>query len=57
MADDFFVRFNKTVAPAGETAVTQPESPAAPVHRATVPGWLWALGGILALLILLYLFR
>ena len=57
MADDFFDRFNKTVAPAADTAAAQLESPSALAHRATVPGWLWALGGILALLILFYLFR
>jgi carbon monoxide dehydrogenase subunit G len=59
MADDFFIRFNKTVAPGAESKAPQSaESIAAPIaHRASVPGWLWAMGGILALLILLYLFR
>ncbi|HEX7813388.1 MAG TPA: carbon monoxide dehydrogenase subunit G [Burkholderiales bacterium] len=57
MSDDFFARFNSTVAPAGAVpAAALPE--AAPVaHRATVPGWLWALGGILILLAVLYFFR
>jgi carbon monoxide dehydrogenase subunit G len=56
MADDFFERFNNIVAPAGQPASQMPDS-APPSHRATIPGWLWAIGGILALLILLYLFR
>ena len=60
MADDFFACFNRTVAPEAEvaqtTATAQPELvPAA--HRASVPGWLWAMAGILVLLIVLYLFR
>jgi len=64
MSDDFFARFNQIVAsppasvesPAGAAA---PESGPAvlPSHGKAVPGWLWALGGILAMLILLYLLR
>ena len=56
MADDFFQRFNNAVAPAGQPANQMPGS-VPPSHRATIPGWLWAIVGILALLILLYLFR
>jgi carbon monoxide dehydrogenase subunit G len=56
MADDFFARFNKTVAPAAEPTAAQ-SAVVPPAHRASIPGWLWAMGGILALLILLYLFR
>ena len=57
MADDFFERFNKTVAPAGQPAAQIPDFAPSPTHRATIPGWLWAIAGILALLIVLYLFR
>lgn len=57
MSDDFFARFNSTVAPAAQApAAPSPEhTPIA--HRATVPGWLWALCGILLLLVVLYQFR
>jgi len=55
MADDFFNRFNSTVAPATEAPAPAAAAPIA--HRATIPGWLWALGGILALLVVLYFFR
>jgi uncharacterized protein len=62
MADDFFARFNEKVAtpataeapPSGSTSTSVATLPS---HRAAVPGWLWALGGILALLVLLYLLQ
>lgn len=54
MSDDFFSRFNKAVTPA-EEAVTQPPAAAAPGKAAGVPAWVWAAGGIVVLLILLYL--
>jgi carbon monoxide dehydrogenase subunit G len=63
MSDDFFARFNQVVAapsPATEPAASgQAESaPAAlPSHGKAIPGWLWTLVGILALLMLFYLFR
>ena len=55
MADEFFERFNNAVAPA-QPAAPMPEV-ALPAHRATVPGWLWVIAGVLILLIALYLFR
>src|SRR3954465_1872994 len=55
MADDFFERFNNVVAPAGQPGARMPDS-TSPTHRATVPGWLWVIAGILALLVVLYLF-
>ncbi len=57
MSDDFFARFNSTVAPATQAPAAQPPEPTPIAHRATVPGWLWALGGILLLLVVLYQFR
>lgn len=61
MSDDFFARFNQIVAaPATEPAASgQAESAPAvlPSHGKAIPGWLWTLGGILALLILFYFFR
>lgn len=61
MADDFFIRFNSTVAPAAETAASAGSSaggtPAAPSKSGGVPVWVWAVGGIVALLALLYLLR
>ena len=57
MADDFFVRFNKTVAPgAGETASAQP-APAVGTSKFSVPVWAWTIGGTIVLLIVLYLAR
>jgi len=52
MSDDFFDRFNKTVAPA--VAAQPAPSPAA---GARVPVWAWVGGAIVILLILLYLLR
>ena len=58
MADDFFIRFNKTVAPAAEPAVPagsgQAEAPApsAPA-KSPLPIWVWVVGGIVLLLIVL----
>ncbi len=59
MADDFFIRFNKTVAPAEELA-----SPAAAVQadlaipevpaNSALPAWVWIGGGLFILLIVLY---
>ncbi len=57
MSDDFFARFNSTVAPAAQAPAAQSPEPTPIAHRATVPGWLWALGGILLLLVVLYQFR
>jgi len=55
MSDDFFVRFNNTVAPAAATASAQPGP--SPATGARVPLWAWVVGGVIVLLILLYLFR
>ena len=59
MADDFFIRFNKTVAPAAESAspmaafqadATATEIPA----KSPLPVWMWIAGGLILLLIVLY---
>ena len=58
MADDFFIRFNKTVAPAAEPAVpagsgqTEAPAPSAP-SKSPLPIWVWVVGGIVLLLIVL----
>ena len=49
MADDFFVRFNATVAPAVTTE-------AAPIRRRDLR-WAWVAGGIVLLLLILFLIR
>ena len=61
MADDFFARFNKTVAPAADaanqTATAHPDAPANGTSKLALPVWAWVVGGAILLLILLYLFR
>jgi len=63
MSDDFFARFNQTVAAPSTiaestaSAAPDPGTAALPSHSKAVPGWLWALGGILVLLIVLYAFK
>ena len=61
MADDFFARFNKTVAPAADaanqTAAAHPDAPANGTSKLALPVWAWVVGGAILLLILLYLFR
>ena len=62
MSDDFFIRFNKTVAP-----VTESETAAGAAHpvlqsdsalaKSAVPVWAWIGGVIIVVLILLYRFR
>lgn len=54
MSDDFFARFNATVAPAPGPAVSPAGTGKA---RWGVPAWAWAAGAIVVLLILLFLFR
>ena len=59
MADDFFIRFNKTVAPAAESAIPAANVAADPSATATpanppLPIWLWIGGGLFLLLIVLY---
>jgi len=58
MSDDFFIRFNKTVAPAAQSAipVTAAAESAAPPSTAkpAMPVWVWIGGGIVILLIVLY---
>jgi carbon monoxide dehydrogenase subunit G len=58
MADDFFIRFNKTVAPAAESAVPagagQADAPASSTPaKSPLPIWVWVVGGIILLLIVL----
>ena len=59
MADDFFIRFNKTVTPAAESAspaagvqadLAIPEVPA----NSALPTWVWVGGGLFILLVVLY---
>jgi carbon monoxide dehydrogenase subunit G len=62
MADDFFARFNKTVAPTTESTIradtVRPDSSRSAVAaKFALPVWAWAGGGIIILLILLYLAR
>lgn len=66
MSDDFFARFNQTVAapPAAAEAASalasgEPAQPAAvqPAHGKAVPGWLWVVGAVLLMLVLFYAFR
>ena len=52
MSDDFFARFNATVAPAiGPAAIPTGET------RRGVPAWEWVAGGIVLLLLILFLIR
>jgi len=51
MSDDFFARFNATVAPAPGPVAGPTGEP-----RRGVPVWAWAAGAIVVLLILLFLF-
>jgi len=59
MADDFFIRFNKTVAPVAESAIpasaVPPDAPGslAPA-KSPMPIWTWVVGGLILLLIVLY---
>ena len=58
MSDDFFIRFNKTVAPADESAIPATAAadlvtPALPAKSA-MPVWVWVVGGVVLLLIVLY---
>jgi uncharacterized protein len=59
MADDFFIRFNKTVAPVAESAIPASAVAAdAPVSlspaKSPMPIWTWVVGGLILLLIVLY---
>ncbi len=59
MSDDFFIRFNKTVAPAAESAIpasaaaADPAAPATPA-KSPLPVWVWVGGALVLLLIVLY---
>jgi carbon monoxide dehydrogenase subunit G len=58
MADDFFIRFNKTVAPTAEPAVPagagHADAPASSAPaKSPLPIWVWVVGGIVLLLIVL----
>jgi len=59
MSDDFFARFNSTVAPAAATAPSESaaDSVVATSRSGGLPVWAWAVGGIVILLLLLYLYR
>ncbi len=61
MSDDFFARFNKTVAPAAgaasQTAGAQPDASAGGTSKLALPVWAWVVGGIVVLLIVVYLAR
>ena len=61
MSDDFFIRFNKTVAPgadaASQTAAAQPDASASGTSKLALPVWAWVVGGIVVLLIVVYLAR
>ena len=59
MSDDFFIRFNKTVAPAAESAIPASAAAADPAAPATpakfpLPVWVWVCGALVLLLIVLY---
>ena len=58
MSDDFFVRFNKTVAPAAQSAIPAAAAAESPAPSSTakpaMPVWVWIGGGIVILLIVLY---
>jgi carbon monoxide dehydrogenase subunit G len=63
MSDDFFARFNQTVATpaATESAAGTPPAEAAPAvqpsHGKAVPGWAWVVGAVLLMLVLFYALR
>ncbi len=52
MSDDFFTRFNQTVAPVPAAAEQQREA-----RKRGTPTWVWVVGGIVVLLMLLILFK
>ena len=58
MADDFFIRFNKTVAHAAESAspvaAVQADAPTAIPAKSPLPVWMWIASGLVILLIVLY---
>ena len=59
MADDFFIRFNKTVAPAvgsaSPAAAVRADAWATPIPvKSPLPVWMWIAGGLVLLLIVLY---
>ena len=57
MSDDFFAKFNATVAPAAQAGVQTDTHQALPIvaGKFALPLWAWVSGGILLLLLLLYL--
>jgi carbon monoxide dehydrogenase subunit G len=57
MSDDFFIRFNETVAPATEAASATEAAQPAVANRppeSSLPVWVWIGGGIVLLLMVLY---
>ncbi|MGH8694747.1 MAG: CoxG family protein [Burkholderiales bacterium] len=52
MSDDFFVRFNQTVAPVPAAAEQQPKA-----RKRGTPAWVWVIGGIVLLLVILFLIK
>ena len=59
MSDDFFAKFNATVAPAAQAGVQTDTHQAPPIvpDKFALPVWAWVSGGIVLLLLLLYLAR
>jgi len=52
MSDDFFTRFNQTVAPVPAAAAQQRDA-----RKRGTPAWVWVIGGIVLLLVILYLLK
>ena len=52
MSDDFFARFNQTVAPVPAAAEQKLEA-----RKRGTPAWAWVVGGIVLLLVILYLLK
>jgi uncharacterized protein len=64
MADDFFAKFNETVAPPAAAAQSSAAGPAADDHTLppdvkypTVPTWVWIVGAIVVAVLLVYALR
>jgi len=53
MSDDFFTRFNRTVAPVPAAAAEQQRE----ARKRGTRAWVWVIGGIVLLLVILYLLK